>query len=270
MMLLIILFPTTGSSLVIPMRLTPQPAGAPRYHIMINIPAAELTVYEDNIPLRHYPVAIGSSAHPTPETEGMITSIEWNPWWYPPESEWAKNEMDTPPGPKNPLGPVKIRLGGDILIHGTSSEKSVGRPVSHGCMRMYNKDAVDLAWFLQKTHSSKNDPTWLTRYQTQHATTFYVSLDEAIPVHLVYAPAAVKDGQLEIYPDHYRKLGHQMESTILGALVDAGISLKHMNAQKIKDIASEWKRQSITIDDLLLTTASFYQERTGPASTCTN
>ena len=31
-----------------------------------------------------------------------------------------------------------------IYIHGTSNEKSIGKPSSHGCIRMKNKDIIDL------------------------------------------------------------------------------------------------------------------------------
>jgi lipoprotein-anchoring transpeptidase ErfK/SrfK len=31
-----------------------------------------------------------------------------------------------------------------VYIHGTSDERSIGRPVSHGCIRMRNRDVVDL------------------------------------------------------------------------------------------------------------------------------
>lgn len=31
-----------------------------------------------------------------------------------------------------------------IYIHGTAAEKDIGRPASHGCVRMYNKDVIEL------------------------------------------------------------------------------------------------------------------------------
>ncbi|MDQ0325546.1 lipoprotein-anchoring transpeptidase ErfK/SrfK [Rhodopseudomonas julia] len=50
-----------------------------------------------------------------------------------------------PPGPRNPLGPRAMTLaGGEYAIHGTNRPKSVGGFVSYGCIRMYNKDVVDL------------------------------------------------------------------------------------------------------------------------------
>ena len=31
-----------------------------------------------------------------------------------------------------------------IYIHGTHDEENIGRPVSHGCIRMKNKDVINL------------------------------------------------------------------------------------------------------------------------------
>jgi len=61
----------------------------PKVYIEVNIPATELTVYENGHPLFKRRVAIGQGVYPTPEQESYITKIEWNPWWYPPESDWA-------------------------------------------------------------------------------------------------------------------------------------------------------------------------------------
>lgn len=40
------------------------------------------------------------------------------------------------------LGPYKLDMGGGYLIHGTNedNEDSIGRAVSHGCVRMHNDD----------------------------------------------------------------------------------------------------------------------------------
>jgi lipoprotein-anchoring transpeptidase ErfK/SrfK len=31
-----------------------------------------------------------------------------------------------------------------IYIHGTADENKIGQPASHGCIRMYNNDVIDL------------------------------------------------------------------------------------------------------------------------------
>jgi lipoprotein-anchoring transpeptidase ErfK/SrfK len=51
----------------------------------------------------------------------------------------------------NPGGPFGARWlglsapGGDYGIHGTNNPSSIGKAVSNGCVRMYNKDVIELA-----------------------------------------------------------------------------------------------------------------------------
>jgi lipoprotein-anchoring transpeptidase ErfK/SrfK len=43
------------------------------------------------------------------------------------------------------MGVAALTLsGGEYAIHGTNNPGSVGRFVSHGCVRMYNRDITDL------------------------------------------------------------------------------------------------------------------------------
>lgn len=50
-----------------------------------------------------------------------------------------------PAGPRNPLGVRAIYLGwSEYRIHGTNAPYSIGRAASSGCIRMLNKDVVDL------------------------------------------------------------------------------------------------------------------------------
>jgi lipoprotein-anchoring transpeptidase ErfK/SrfK len=51
-----------------------------------------------------------------------------------------------PPGsPRNPMGAAVLGLSrGNYAIHGTNNPASIGGFVSHGCIRMYNADIMDL------------------------------------------------------------------------------------------------------------------------------
>jgi lipoprotein-anchoring transpeptidase ErfK/SrfK len=46
----------------------------------------------------------------------------------------------------NPMGAAAMTLsgGGQYAIHGTNNEGSIGKFVSHGCIRMHNADITDL------------------------------------------------------------------------------------------------------------------------------
>jgi lipoprotein-anchoring transpeptidase ErfK/SrfK len=45
----------------------------------------------------------------------------------------------------NPMGAAAMTLsGGEYAIHGTNAPGTIGGFVSHGCIRMYNEDIMDL------------------------------------------------------------------------------------------------------------------------------
>ena len=47
--------------------------------------------------------------------------------------------------PRNPMGAAVLGLDrGNYAIHGTNNPSSIGGFVSHGCIRMYNADIMDL------------------------------------------------------------------------------------------------------------------------------
>ncbi|MBS0536180.1 MAG: L,D-transpeptidase [Proteobacteria bacterium] len=62
---------------------------------------------------------------------------------------WARIPGRTPtyPGgsPNNPMGAAAMGLDrGNYAIHGTNDPSSIGGFVSHGCIRMFNEDIMDL------------------------------------------------------------------------------------------------------------------------------
>jgi len=91
---------------------------------------------------RVFPVATGQSVYPTPLGNFQIVVMWRNPWWYPPNSAWAKGEQPVPPGPNNPLGTRWMGLSAPgVGIHGTNNDASIGYSVSHGCIRMHVHEA---------------------------------------------------------------------------------------------------------------------------------
>jgi lipoprotein-anchoring transpeptidase ErfK/SrfK len=87
-------------------------------------------------------VATGQPSYPTPLGRFTIVSKQLNPWWYPPDSDWARGLSPVPPGPGNPLGTrwMGLSLPG-VGIHGTPDAASIGYSASHGCIRMRIPDA---------------------------------------------------------------------------------------------------------------------------------
>jgi hypothetical protein len=223
----------------------PQEAGpevdpTPDVFIQVNIPATELTLYEDGVPLFRRRIAIGQGIYPTPQQVSEINRIEWNPWWYPPDAPWAANDKPTPPGPRNPLGVVKMPLSQEILFHGTNAAWSVGRPASHGCMRMHNRDARELAWYLQERFSEKRDPALREEYRKYRWKTFKVILDKPVPVELVYRPVVARDGLLSFHRDHYNRVAGGRKAAIVTELMRAGYEIDGMDDEKIEGLSREW------------------------------
>jgi lipoprotein-anchoring transpeptidase ErfK/SrfK len=91
---------------------------------------------------RVFGVATGQSQYPTPLGRWNVV-VKWrNPWWYPPNSSWAKGAKPIPPGPGNPLGTRWMGLSASgVGIHGTPDDTSIGYSASHGCIRMHIPDA---------------------------------------------------------------------------------------------------------------------------------
>ena len=82
-------------------------------------------------------VATGQSSYPTPIGHFSVVTMQRHPWWYPPDSDWAKNEKPIPPGPGNPLGTRWMGLSAPgVGMHGTPDAASIGYSASHGCIRM--------------------------------------------------------------------------------------------------------------------------------------
>jgi lipoprotein-anchoring transpeptidase ErfK/SrfK len=87
---------------------------------------------------RTFGVATGQSSYPTPVGRWSIVTMQRNPWWYPPDSDWARGEQPVPPGPGNPLGTRWMGLSASgVGIHGTPDSASIGYSASHGCIRMH-------------------------------------------------------------------------------------------------------------------------------------
>lgn len=86
----------------------------------------------------------------TPRGEFRVIGKGINPKWRKPD--WAYVETGEPvPPPEDPsrlvegeLGSYVLNLGDGYLIHGTKSEELLGRPASHGCVRVGADDLARL------------------------------------------------------------------------------------------------------------------------------
>lgn len=171
--------------------------------LSVNLPAFRLDVREGDSLVASVGVAIGMPRHPSPTGAFAISMVEWNPWWIPPESDWARGSSRTPPGPRNPLGPVKMRFAPLFLLHGTPDSASIGSARSHGCIRLRNADAIAVAEMVQRFGAPDSSARLATATQRGRATRA-VRLDRAVPVMLSYDLVEVRGDSVYAYPDVYR------------------------------------------------------------------
>lgn len=98
------------------------------FSIQINTANHTLTLFRDKEIYRTYRVAVGKPSSPTPKGTFKIINRAINPG-----------------------GPFGVRwLGlsapyGDYGIHGTNNPLSIGKSVSNGCIRMYNRDVLEVS-----------------------------------------------------------------------------------------------------------------------------
>jgi lipoprotein-anchoring transpeptidase ErfK/SrfK len=101
--------------------------------------------------LAYYPATVGSEEKPAPSGTLKVTIVKKNPAYRYNPAYAFKGVRTTKPftikaGPNNPVGTVWIGLTGEGYgIHGTPEPGKVGKTQSHGCVRLANWDALQLA-----------------------------------------------------------------------------------------------------------------------------
>jgi lipoprotein-anchoring transpeptidase ErfK/SrfK len=95
-----------------------------------------------------YPVGVGRAGMAW-HGRAQIARKSIRPGWGPPADIALANPhlpLFIPGGsPRNPMGAAALGLSrGNYAIHGTNDPGSIGRFVSHGCIRMFNEDVLDL------------------------------------------------------------------------------------------------------------------------------
>jgi lipoprotein-anchoring transpeptidase ErfK/SrfK len=98
----------------------------PWYRIIVDVSDRKLHLLDGDRVVRTFPVGIGKMLTETPIGEYTI--------------------MNKQPNPGGPFGVYWLGLSKPHYgIHGTNNPSSIGKQVSHGCVRMYNEDVTYLA-----------------------------------------------------------------------------------------------------------------------------
>lgn len=97
-----------------------------QYTILVSLAARRLYLYQGKTIIRNYEVGVGKSSSPTPV--GIFSIVSKSP------------------NPGGPFGAMWLGLNVPRYgIHGTNNPASIGGMVSKGCVRMHNRDVLDLA-----------------------------------------------------------------------------------------------------------------------------
>jgi len=139
---------------------------APNVLTQLSVKAARVVVSKSESTVRvldemgnviaQYPCTSGSEHDPLPIGEWSVTGVFKNPKFnYNPDLFWDAKPKDSKatiaPGPNNPVGVVWIDFSKEHYgIHGTPSPGQIGHAESHGCIRLTNWDAMELAGLVGK------------------------------------------------------------------------------------------------------------------------
>jgi lipoprotein-anchoring transpeptidase ErfK/SrfK len=107
--------------------------------ILVNIDKTkqQMTVFLDGVESYNWPVSTGKAGYSTPS--GTFTAMSMNEVWY--SKEWDNAPM--------PHAIFFMKDG--HAIHGSYEVKTLGKPVSHGCVRISPQNATTLYALVAKT-----------------------------------------------------------------------------------------------------------------------
>lgn len=197
--------------------------------IVVNIPAYELTYFNNGKPELRSKVVVGKALNKTVVFSAVMKFIAFSPYWNVPTSilkkeilpaieenenylaehnmEWHDSYVRQKPGGDNSLGRVKFLFpnSNNIYLHDTPSKSlfsSEDRAFSHGCIRVAKpKDLANIIL--------KNDPNWtpekIDAAMNRSTETMY-TLKNKIPVYIGYFTSWVDDkGIIHFYEDIYNR-----------------------------------------------------------------
>ena len=212
----------------------PGPNAVPKdTRIVVNIPSFRMDVFKGGTLLKSFKIGIGYVEYPLPRGLRKAEMIIFNPTWTQPNEPWASNPGQVVPAGAagNPLGPIKVPIGGANLIHGGKALAKIGTFASHGCVGLTNEQVKDFAKVLAEATETQLSAETMASYLKRRTRTQVVKLTQIVPVELRYETIVVEDGKLRIYRDVYGQKTNTEEN--LRAVLSAhGINFDGMSEEE--------------------------------------
>jgi lipoprotein-anchoring transpeptidase ErfK/SrfK len=178
---------TVGSAAITPAPVSTIPAtpATADIRIEVDLTARQLHVIKGDQRIASHPVAVGSVQWPTKTGDWTITQVVWNPDWNPPDESWAEEREPRESGdPKNPMGRAQLVYDPPRSIHGTNQPSSIGKPVSHGSIRLSNEAIVQLARQVMESAGAGKDEEWYRQVQKNRRQKQVVDLPRGVPIRV--------------------------------------------------------------------------------------
>jgi L,D-transpeptidase ErfK/SrfK len=227
----------------------------PDIRITLNVPSFRLTLWQNGKEVKSYFVGVGMKEHPIYIGEREATQIIWNPDWIPPPSDWVREMAGVTPGevikasdPRNPLGKMKIPLGGSYLIHQARGTGDLGNLVSHGCVRMLRTELYDLA---DKIIAARSVAISRKRIEAAKRSKrmLVARLEEPLPVDINYDTIVIEGGVLHIYPDVYNRRTNSL-SRLRAELESSGVDLTNLSERTMRQMLRKVTRRTQFVVDV--------------------
>jgi lipoprotein-anchoring transpeptidase ErfK/SrfK len=205
----------------------------PDTRIVVNIPAFRMDVFRDGMLLKSYRIGIGYQEFPLPTGFRKAEMIIFNPTWTQPNESWASNPGAVVPAGAagNPLGPIKVPIGGANLIHGGKALAKIGTFASHGCVGLTNDQVKEFAQVLADATHTQLKPEMITAFLKKKTRTQVVKLSKIVPVELRYETIVIQEGQLHVYRDVYNK-NTNTEENLRAAFDATGVSFDSLTEEE--------------------------------------
>jgi murein L,D-transpeptidase YcbB/YkuD len=198
-------------------------------YLMVNIPQFKLLAVEKNKIAWSCNVVVGKETNETVIFKGDMKYVVFSPYWNVPPSiikkeiqpgmkrnsnylashnmEWNDGKVRQKPGPNNSLGLVKFLFPNsyNIYLHDSPAKSLFNedrRAFSHGCIRVGEPKRL-AEYLLRDNVDWPKDKIWNAMNSGKEQ---YVTLNNTIPVYIVYLTAFVDDkGKLNFREDIYKR-----------------------------------------------------------------